>query len=185
MKNIYNIKCNFQKELLNFYEWKKEDNIKRIKSINCYKLSNEDYYNIIKYNIKNSTFKNTYCLFCNDFDTICINFDEDGNSCLRSKLLLEDEVSVLDTMIREKTYKFDYKKCEKIKYSFYSREEKKKISLINTFFETNKNNKDIIDYLSYEWYGKIVKNNNRLITDINNAGMDKINKIYETIELIN
>lgn len=184
MRYIYDITVNLTKEFINFYEWNEKDKITKIKRLCAYKLNNECYYDILKYNINCLEYSNKIVLLCNDFDSICIKFDNKGNSILRSKLLIEEEISVLEIMFREKSCKIEYKKLEKIEYSFYSREERNKIDTINNFIDKNKCNKEIMDYLSYEWFSKVVKNNNRLIESIEDAESDKINNLYETIKVI-
>ena len=184
MKYIYDVTVNLKKEFINFYEWIDSDKLTKIKKICAYKVGNECYYDILRYNFKCSEFINKTVLLCNDFDSICIKFDKEGKSILRSKLPIEEEMSILEMMFREKSFKFEYKKLDKIEYSFYSREEKDKINEINKFISDNKDNKEVIDYLCYEWFDKNVKNNSKFLESINDAESDKINKLYETIKLI-
>ena len=52
MTYIYNIKVNLKENLLNFYEWSKNDNISIIKKIPIYLVSNKDYINLLNMSVK-------------------------------------------------------------------------------------------------------------------------------------
>lgn len=102
MKYIYNITVNFKKEFLNFYEWNNTDKLTILKKVKAYKIDNKSYYDVLKYNII-TEYKNETIILCNDFDSICIKFDSEGNSILRSKLSIDEEISVLEIMYKEIT----------------------------------------------------------------------------------
>lgn len=183
MKYIYNITVNFKKEFLNFYEWNNTDKLTILKKVKAYKIDNKSYYDVLKYNII-TEYKNETIILCNDFDSICIKFDSEGNSILRSKLSIDEEISVLEIMYKEKNTKIEYSLLNEVEYSYYSREEKYKIDTINNFLNNNKNNEEVISYLSYEWFNKEVKNHNKFFESVENAEASDLNKLYETIKLI-
>ena len=187
MKYIDNISVNLKKEFINFYEWNEIDKITKINKVQIYKVNNDTYYDLLKYNINvtETGIINKIVIFCNDFDSICIKFDNNGNSVLRSKLLLEEESNIIDIMLRDKCFKLNYKILEEVKYSYNTREENYILDKIGNFINSNKDNIDIINYLSYEWFNKKINNYNRLLELVNTSSKEEINKLYETIKIIN
>lgn len=184
MKYIYDIDVNLKKEFINFYEWTSNDKITNLKKVKTYKIDNKMYYDILKYEIEiKDEIKDDIILFCNDFDLICIKF-ENGKSVMRSKIAIEEEVSILQIMFKDKITKFEYKLLDKIEYNFHNRIEIEKINKINEFINDNKTNIDILKYLSYEWFDREIKDYNKFYNEINAAESEKIDKFYETIKNI-
>jgi hypothetical protein len=186
MKTIKNISINLNKELLNFYEWESNDKIKIISKINVYKINNKDYYNLLKKDIRllGGSINEKLAIFCNDFDALCVEFDNNKNSIKRSKLQLDEEYSVLQIMQREKCIKLKYSNINDVKYSYYSRNETQRINYIKSFISNNKEDKCIIKYLNYEYFNIKSSDVNYLYNNINNASVDKINDFYEAIKSI-
>lgn len=189
MRYINNINVNFNNELINFYEWLESDNITVLKSIPLYKLNNGTYTAIINNKIQvDKEFLNqinsNICLFCNDYDTICIMFDNEGYSIKYSKLSLDDENKIYKIILKEKTNNLKFKIIEPLKYSFHNREIDSKLKNIIDFIKDNKSNKDMIRYLSLEWFNRITDNYNKLINDVNNSKESEIENMFELIKII-
>lgn len=189
MKYINNINVNFNNELFNFYEWLETDNITTINNIPLYKLNANTYLKIINNKIKvEKEFLNeinsNICLFCNDYDSICIMFDNEGNSIKYSKLSLDDEAKIYKLILREKTNSLKIKILEPLKYSFHNREINIKLKNIIDFINDNKTNKDMIKYLSLEWFNKITNNSYKLIDEIKKSNEEEIENMFELIKII-
>lgn len=196
MNYEYNIKVNLKKELINFYEWNKNDKITILKKVPVFKVNDDTYSEFLNFNIKvNKKFiekielSNNICIFCTDIDSICIKFNIDGEIDKISKLDLLEEKDILDSMIGKSKYKLNYKKLSSKKiYSYNTREENKIINTLVEYLELKKDNKEIIDYLYYEWFNKNSNNKNKyekLVESIKNEYNIKHQKLYEIIELIN
>lgn len=185
MKYIYGVNVNLKKEFINFYEWNNNDNITNLKKVKSYRVDNNMYYDILKYDIEilDDEIKNDIVLFCNEFDILCLQF-KDGKSIKRSKLLIDDEISILQIMFKEKCTKFNYKLNGKVKYNFHNRNEIEKIDKINIFLNNNKDNYEMIKYLCYEWFNKKIYNYSKLYDEVNNADSSKIDMLFETIKNI-
>lgn len=92
-------------------------------------------------------------------------------------------------MISKQKYKLNYRKISyKTTYSYNTREENRIINSLVEYIELKKDNKEIIDYLYYEWFNKNSNNKNKyekLVESIKNEYNIKHQKLYEIIELIN
>ena len=194
MTYIYNIKVNLKENLLNFYEWSKNDNISIIKKIPIYLVSNKDYINLLNMSVKldedalnNLELVNSMCLFTNLVDVICICFTNEGIVSKISKLSLIDEDSVLDEVKDKDKIKFNYKIINKNNnYRLVPRYEEDLINELINYVKSKKEDEKIIDYLYYEWF-KDKKSDNKydeLIKSINKKHSIKHDNLYKIIELI-
>jgi len=116
MNYIYDILVNFNdKEVYEFFEWEKDDNIEHIRKIPIFKVKPQEFNdfknNKIKVDqsflnkIKNKTemFCNTsieyieYCAIITDgMDLVVIEFDKEGEYILKSSMLLDEMEDTLD-----------------------------------------------------------------------------------------
>ena len=104
---IYDIVLNLNKDLIEYFEWDTNDNIKYIRKMPLYKINNKLMKDIITKNIKiDKNFlskiyeKSEYVnykkykyltLFTNDSIIVAVLFDEEGNNNLISRVLIEEE----------------------------------------------------------------------------------------------
>lgn len=186
---LKNIKVNLKEELYNFYEWKIEDDIKELSSVPCIKLNNKTYLNLLNNKIKIkeellSKLKTNICIFAGDYDTICILFDNTGKSIKYSKLLLNTERKIMPLILKEKPTKIEYENISKLNYSFLTRNTKDKLKTIKEYIIKNKNNKELIKYLYLEIFGIVDKDYNKLINEIDNLNKEKVENIFEIIEIL-
>ena len=100
-----------------------------------------------------------------------------------------EEKDVLEDMRNKQKYKLEYKTIKnEISYSYNTRKENITINNLIKYIEKEKNNKEIIDYLYYEWFNK---NNNekdkylKLIDSIKEKYSEKHDKLKKIVELIN
>ncbi len=143
MNYIYDILINFNYNLYDFYDWNKEDNIINIKSMLIFKV-NSDTLNKMSSNIieveegflnkiankteyfsRKTIGKIKYaCLFSDGIDVIALKFNNNGESIGSSKLIIEEELEILEIVDLIKIINFDFriiKKREAI--SFKTRKE--------------------------------------------------------------
>ncbi len=137
---IYDILLNFSKQkILEFYEWDKEDAIDHVKKIKLLKVDTKVIDDLIHYNVtlmdekkeeikngmelfKNRQRKNAI-LFTDGYRVIAILFNEQYKCIAKSRLLLEEELDVLDISKKLNTVNIIYKKTTKQEEKFLTRYE--------------------------------------------------------------
>lgn len=169
MVYIYDILLNFNKDLIEFFEWEDTDNIKYVKKIVVFKTSSKVINDVI-YNevVFDSNFTRTIPKYemngMKDAGSLCILTDglmaiglliKNNKPILISRLLLDEEYEVLELVNNLDNTIINYKimnpKTKEI--GFLTRKERKiknKLSLeIDKLYEIDKNEKLI--YLYYEF----------------------------------
>lgn len=175
MNYIYDILLNFNTELIDFFEWEKNDLITHIKKIPIYKIDIEDFQKILTHNFKVSeeficniclktemwnNNKNTddlyFSLFTDSNGVFAAKFDKYGNCTKRSNLYIDEELEVLEICERLSIKKIDFQIKDKINYNFKTRKELNTeqflIKKINELKKQNDYNK--IRYLYFECFNK-------------------------------
>ena len=187
MNYFYDIKVNFdEKQLYEFYEWQKKDNIERIKKIPLNLVSSKTMKDFLSYNIvveksflekiinKTENYngeKIKYAsIFADSKTSLVVEFNEEGKSMFKSKLLLNDDLNIIEIVhnLNKTILKYSIEKEKKVLRTTLRQETeiKKVLNLeIDTFYEK----KDVLKlkYLYYEWLNE--KNND----------IDKIYKILK------
>lgn len=175
MNYIYDILLNFNTEIIDFFEWEKNDLITHIKKIPIYKIDIEDFQKILTHNFKvNEEFLCNICLktemwnnnknaddlyfslFTDSNGVFAAKFDKYGNCTKRSNLYIDEELEVLEICERLSIKKIDFKIKDKINYNFKTRKELNTeqflIKKINELKKQNDYNK--IRYLYFECFNK-------------------------------
>jgi len=212
MNFIYDILVNFnEKEVYEFFEWDKNDNIEHLRRIPIFKVNTKtlkDFkYNNIKIDknfllkIKNKTefFSNKFVnyieyasIFTDGSDLVIIEFSKNGEYLLKSGMLLDEAEDVLSEseLLNETNIKYEVINKYKID-EFLTRKEKYIFEYIKkelNFLVKNKNI-DKLKYLYYEWYNKKSDDNeyikNRLLDIINKDFSNKHISLFELIKLSN
>jgi len=200
MNYIYDILVNFNETLYDFYDWNSNDDIKHIRKIPIFKIKSTDFYDI-KNNkvvfsnefldeIKNKTeiFKNRktdnlkYSFLVSDgLEVLALNIEK---KIMYSRLLIDEEVEILDICIRldevnipykivETLYIDEFKTRKQISVEKSVRKELKKI--------INEKNIEKLKYIYYECFNKKINSVDKIIIDFNkelsNEIITKINKI--------
>ncbi len=204
---VYDILVNFNDYLYNFYEWNKNDILEHIRKIYLFRVSDKTYNDFINYKvilpkeilitIKNKTEIFSYqklenikyaCIVSNTKDSVALIFDENGYILESSKMPVDVENELNNISLSLKIKKFNYNKSNKSNnYSTFSREERKLLKIINYKVQEFKNDKEIIEYLYYEWFLKKTKSNNKykeLIKDINKKVSEKHYEFLKVLNLI-
>lgn len=212
MNYIYDILVNFNdKEIYNFYEWEKTDNIEHLRRIPIFKIDSKtlkDFKNnrvkvckdfIFKIKNKTELFHNKIIefieyasIFTDGSDLIIIEFSKNGEQILRSSMLLDEAEDALDESDLMLETHIDYEIIEKLNYDeFKTRNERKILNYIkkelNLLIKSKKYEK--LKYLYFEWYNKKEDNVNKIIEGLNKIlkldFSSKHTKFFELIKFSN
>ena len=204
---VYDILVNFNDYLYNFYEWDANDLVEHIRKIYLIRVSDKVYDDFINYkvilpkevliSIKNKTEIFSYqklenikyaCVVSNTKDSVVLVFNENGEIIESSKICIEEENEINNIAFSLNIKKFDYKISNKSNnYSCFTRKERKLLKLINYKINEFKEDKELMEYLYYEWFMKKPKNENiynELIKDINKRVSDKHYEFLDVLNLI-
>ncbi len=194
MNYIYNIRVNLKPYLINFYEWSKEDNIILVNKLPLIYVKEADYINILNMSIElekeelnKLALCENLCLFSNSYDVLCVHFSNKGIIDKISKLMLIEEAEVLDELNSKKISYIKYKLINNSNnYKFITRYECCMIDKILNYIKSNKDSKDVIDYLYYEWFNNTKSNNKyeKLLEAIRGEYSNKHIKLYNVIQIM-
>lgn len=209
MNYYYDIILNWnENEAYEFYEWNDTDYLELIKKIPLIRIKHKIFLDLVSNKIKVSpeflnmiqdktliSGKNlinniTYAaLLTDNKNVIAIEFDKEGNSISYSKLLIDDELNVLESTFNLKEYNLEYEILNKLHLNSNIRQEneaKKVISLeINNLYQKKDLSK--LKYLYYEF--KKEKSDDAsyiyetLNQELNNNFSEDILKLYYIIKL--
>ena len=210
MKNTYDILVNFKDQAYEFYEWNKNDDIKHVKSIPTFRVSNDclldfDNCNLVvskkkKKMIENQTeifYKGTIkveafscVLFC-DYKAMAFIFNEKGNLIGKSNLLFDESDDIITSCANLKQTKIDYNVISVSKInSTCTRKEKMVIeSLLEYLEKIHERKKDYeIKYMYFECFDKVSKDDENayleLIKQIKNANFSVVEKLQSLIKVL-
>lgn len=205
MNYYYDILLNLNEELFDFYEWEESDNIEFIKRIPIYRVDNKTLKDILKYqvqfnqelldNIKNKTIlrKNGVLemvfLITDSKNAIALELDNKGLVINRSKLLISDEINLIERTFNLREVKLKYEKTKKYPERKDLRQIAEKKKLINVEIETlyKNKNKSKLKYLYYEWFNKNEENIENMYKNMKKELNLKFNEntlnIYDLIKL--
>ena len=174
MINAYDILVNYKKIAYDFYEWDKEDKIKHIKKIPCFRVDEKTLLDFFNYNIdvnkdflkeiENKTeifnikgfsiIRYSCILYCN-LECICILFDNCGHVIARSKLLFDEVDDIISSGKKQNCINIDYKVISKLnKKDNYTRKENNNITFLTNYISELYKNKrnDELNYLYFECF---------------------------------
>lgn len=210
---IYDILLNFcdNNLLYDFYEWKSDDNIENIKRIKLIHVTKDTFDDLLNYEVKIDKdfllkiFKTCevyngkkikiieYCILISDGErTLAVEFNKDGTSIYKSKLLIEeeDEISILAGNLEYTELK--YKKIRKVLTErFHTRNElviKNYLSkeIENTYKIKNYNK---LKYIYQEYFDKELISYKIMKDELINSMKDEINNkhinLYNLLKLTN
>lgn len=204
---IYDILINFNDDLIDFYDWLDTDYLEHIRKIPMIKVTDKFYKKIINKQVRVlpeflNKIKNKTELFSEnkierieysvlistDIDAFVCMFDKNGIIIELSRLLLDEELEILEIVKGLDYYKLDYVfEKNNVKNNKYLRSEekiiKKIICTLNGLREEKK--EDLLKYLYYEWFQTNPKSKNyfeKLIKDIKE---DFTNKHKTFLDIIN
>lgn len=207
MNYFYDIYLNFDgNDLYEFYEWQKKDIIEHIKKIPLFVITSTTMKDFIKYNPKveeeflNKILNKTensngdkfkyVCLLVDTKTSLAIEMADDGKVINKSKLLLNDDLNLIEISNSIKRTDIDYK-LNKTKYKARTilRQEQDIKKVLDLEIETLYKNKDYakLKYLYYEWQNKENSNIDEVYNNLKNNIKEDLDedmfKIYELIKL--
>ena len=189
-----------------FYEWEESDEIIHLKKIPIFKIS-EAVLNLFLTNniqVDKAFLEKIYmqtesykpdskieymALFTTDTSCLILEFDHNGNSLYRSKLLLEEELDLLELVFNLKTTNINYSIINPLNIDQDARQIKKVNKIltqeIDVLFASG--NKDKLKYLYYEVSNKtlddIKKLKSELLKLIKSDFSNSHLKLYNIIKL--
>ncbi len=173
---VYDILLNFNKELIEFFEWEKHDNIKYAKKISLFKVDKKVIKDILEYEIEfdSSFVKNTnkydfdgigdkiYYTLLTDGDIVIGLSIKNNKIDLLSRLIIDEEDEVITMANSINKYNINYKKLglKRKDSRVLTRNEKEKLKglkkeIINLYKDKNY---DKLKYLYYEFTSKYSDN---------------------------
>ena len=201
MNYIYDITLNFNEEPYSFYEWNEEDNIEYYIKVPVFKVEDEVLHDFIKNKISVSkNFLNKICnkteiygkknknskyvaIFTSLDSSIAIEFNDNGDSYLKSYLSIEEETDLLEFSKLLKYSLVDYKVKEYSKSTFkrLTRQEfSMKNSLLNNLEKIYKNNEIYkLRYLFYELYNEKPSSDEKIYSKLINLIENNSEKLYK------
>ena len=201
MNYIYDITLNFNEEPYNLYEWNEEDNIEYYIKVPVFKVEDEVLHDFIKNKISVSkNFLNKICnkteiygkknknskyvaIFTSLDSSIAIEFNDNGDSYLKSYLSIEEETDLLEFSKLLKYSLVDYKIKEYRKSTFkrLTRQEfSMKNSLLDNLEKIYKNNEIYkLRYLFYELYNEKPSSDEKIYSKLINLIENNSEKLYK------
>ena len=209
MNYIYDIVLNFNKKnIYKFFEWREEDEPEFILKIPVFKISIEDMNKLknnnfcVNKSFLNSLFDKTEvyapnavkkikysCVFANEECAFAVEFDNDGNSYMKSNISIDEENEIIEFILQMKYTIIDYKitSYNKSKNEFSTRREKEASNHICKSLEKMFKNRESskLKYIFYEIYSEKMDDYNRAYVKLLNIANNKDSKFYELEKLIN
>lgn len=203
MINVYDILLNFNKELIQFYEWEENDNIKCIRKIPLIKVNASFINDILTNKIKieenlQKEIENKAELYdedLNEYNKIAILTDGlraygySFNNNEISSLLVDEEKEILrlaNKMIEE-TYLYKVEIYNYRNNELLTRKEKEiKNNLIKEFNNLYRNKKEEkLNYYYYEYFNKTPNDIENVYNSLIKSTKNINNKHYQLYEIIN
>ena len=209
MNYIYDILVNFQKELYDIYDWNIDDNIMHVKKMPLFKVKKSFMLNVLKNNIKVSeaflskTYNKTEmffnkkiitidyaCIISDGEEALVLNFNKKGKIINKSKLLIDESEDVTDCALSLVVQNIEYEIINCLKQNNFRTRKEKDIYryIVHELNKAIKNEeKSKLQYLYFECFGSLEKDNNKIIMDIKRYLEDDWNgyyvKIYDFFKL--
>lgn len=203
---IYDLTLNFSDRLYDFYDWKDTDSITHYRKIPLIKLSDKKYDKFLNNKVvvdeellslvrdkaqqyKGRMLKTVKYAFVltNGFDAFAVMLDDGGTSVKKSKLVIGEELEVIDLAnnLKVKDVSFNIV-CKDNFVNKFTRDEEVIINDVVSKINDHKDNLELLKYLYYEWNNKIYVGKScydDLIKDITSQYSDKLNKLNEILNL--
>ena len=199
MSYIYDIFINLQARLYDFYEWNNTDEIIHVRKIPVFKIRSKQLLELknnkvlISNNFLKKLFNRTeifcdrsvrnmpyVCLLGDENEVVALEFDSSGRKCRSSRLLIDEELEVLEVVDNLNDDIISYEVLEKEHYSFFKTRKENKIYdyLLKQFIP---NNYIKLKYLYFELFEKEEDNFERIVSDIKNELDNNWVNIYHKV----
>ena len=184
MNYIYDILINLQRRLYDFYEWNVSDDITHVRKTPVFKIKTEQLLDLKnnrvaldsnllkKINNRTEIFTNHnvkvmryVSLFSDGNDVIVVEFEEHGEKVRSSKLIVDEEIEVLEVVDNIDLNEINYIVLEP-EYNNYSRTRKENKMYDYIIRQLNKDNYTKLKYLYYDCFEKDEDDIDKIINDI-------------------
>lgn len=207
MNYVYDVLLNFNKEMYEFYDWNLDDYISHIRKILVFRVDNKTMNDLVNNSIvvdsdflikisnrtemftkQNVKIINYASLFTNGSFVIGIKFDKNGEIIGRSKLLIDEELDILDSALDMNEYNLKYKVINTNKNEFFkTRKEVFIEKYISKKLDEVKDNKEMLKYLYYECFNEKNTDFRKMLFKLNKSLINNwdsfYNKVYNFFKL--
>lgn len=207
MNYIYDILVNFNEVLYDFYDWNPNDNIINIRKVPLFKVEHQ-FLKDLKENVlrfedsfltkiqgKTEIFSNKdikrleyVCLFSDGLEVIAIQLKNNGIK--KSKLLVDEEIEVLEVVNRLKEEIIPYQILKRSKIvGFKTRKELDMEKMIRSGLKKLVEEKDLekLKYIYYECFNRKEDNMNQIVDQfyqgLESSAESITTKLYEFLKL--
>lgn len=210
MKNTYDILVNFKKRAYEFYEWNKNDDIKHVKTIPTFRVSNAcllDFYNsellvssefLKKIEDKTEVFckgivkvEKYACVLFSDCKALAFTFDSNGNLTGKSNLLFDESDDIITSCFNLEESIIDYNIISVCNVTGnYTRKEYKIIESLLEYLKSIYENKGDFEimYMYLECFDRGIKDEkkayNELVKQVEMANFNVIEKLNDLIKVV-
>ena len=206
MNYIYDIFINFNKKYYDFFEWNLNDGVYHIRKIPIFRIKTDDFIKLFpnrivvdneflnnikdKTDVFNGIVNNTKycCLFTDTNDVIAVSFDENGNSILKSDLLIEEALDVLELSLhmKENNVMFNILSNDVDKVFLTRNNKKNSQKILKKIDSISKNEIEKMKYLYYECFNEKEKDYKKMVLKIKKSINDeeilkKLNNFFKLI----
>lgn len=204
MKYIYDILLNFNEKFYEFYEWDDNDTFDYIKKISLFKV-NKDTLNDIKnnkimitsevvksllntcevYTNKSVKYVEYACLFASNSSIIAVEFNYKGISIMKSDLLIDEGLDVIEVCKKIKPINLEYKIITQDKKELITRYESNMLSFMKREVNIMYNNSNVekLKYIYYECFSKYETNINLIYEELTKYINTFPDKLYNLLML--
>lgn len=207
MNYVYDVLLNFNKEMYEFYDWNLDDYISHIRKILVFRVGNKTMSDLVNNSIvvdsdflikisnrtemftkQNVKIINYAALFTNGSFVIGLKFDKNGEIIGRSKLLIDEELDILDSALDMNEYNLKYKLINTNKNEFFkTRKEVFIEKYISKKLDEVKDNKEMLKYLYYECFNEKNTDFRKMLLKLNKSLINNwdsfYNKVYNFFKL--
>ena len=193
MNYFYDLLINLSDDVpYNFFEWNKNDDIMHLKKSPVFKINTSDLKNFLSFNIKidedflteienktegyDKNFIKYMALFTDNNNSLVLEFNEEGKAIARSKLLLEEQLDLMEIAYSLKRVIINYKKLDLINQNDELRQIKELKHFLNLEIKTlyENNNLSKLRYL----YNEVFNQDNKELESIYKDLKKEINRQF-------
>lgn len=209
MNYVYDVLLNFNKELYDFFDWNNSDVISHIRKILLFRVNNKVMEDLKTKNIlvnqnfltkisnrtemftsQNVKLINYACIFTNGLEAIALKFDKNGSVMHKSRLLLDEEAEILDSINDFEEYDLEYQVLNSMPINYFKTRKEREIEkfIDKKLKEITKDDTEKLRYLYYECFNKREDNVDKIIlkinTELKNNWSNFYDKVYNFFKLI-
>lgn len=188
MNYVYDVLINFNKELYDFFDWNTCDLISHIRKILLFRVCDKTFKDLKCKNVvvsqefltkisnrtemftnQNVKIINYACLFTNGLEVIALKFDKTGTIIQRSRLLIDEETEILDSVSEFEDYNLEYKILSEISVNYFKTRKERDIEkfIDKKLEEVNYDDTEKLRYLYYECFNKREDDIDKIMLKIN------------------